>query len=301
MASRPLPLPIWDRQARKRISEFMEDSQSTYESRPRRSLNQLLESHPLYDWMLAAYQNSHRSARKIEPFIRKHNIDMLEFEPVQYRSYADFFERRFRSGVLRFPSDHDTMGAFAEARYLGWARVREDQQFPVKRASLNAAQILGGAQLGRAFADGPVLLARLAPVDYHHVHYFDDGETHHHGWEGHRLWTVNWRALQNKPDILLRNERRINILKTQNFGEVGFGEVGALSVGRILQVHPLGQPFRRGEEKSVFRFGGSAIVIFGEAGAWRPADDILQNTSESVETLVRLGDEIARRSSASRK
>ena len=74
MASRPLPLPIWDRQARKRISEFMEDSQSTYESRPRRSLNQLLESHPLYDWMLAAYQNSHRSARKIEPFIRKHNM-----------------------------------------------------------------------------------------------------------------------------------------------------------------------------------------------------------------------------------
>ena len=103
MASRPLPLPIWDRQARKRISEFMEDSHSTYESRPWRSLNQLLESHPLYDWMLAAYQNSHRSARKIEPFIRKHNIDMSEFEPVQYRSYADFFERRFRPGSAAFP------------------------------------------------------------------------------------------------------------------------------------------------------------------------------------------------------
>jgi phosphatidylserine decarboxylase len=51
----------------------------------------------------------------------------------------------------------------------------------------------------------------------------------------------------------------------------------------------------------VFRFGGSAIVVFSEAGAWRPADDILQNTSESVETLVRLGEEIARRSSASRQ
>ena len=67
-----------------------------------------------------------------------------------------------------------------------------------------------------------MLLARLAPVDYHHVHYFDDGETLHHGWQGRRLWTVNWHALQNKPDILLRNERRINILKTQNFGANGF-------------------------------------------------------------------------------
>ena len=153
MASRPLPLPIWDRQARQRISEFMEDSHSTYESRPRRSLNQLLESHPLYDWTLAAYQNSHRSARKIEPFIRKHNIDMLEFEPVQ-----SLLCRLLRTPLsVRGPPlslRSRSMGAFAEARYLGWARVREDQQFPVKRASLNAAQILGGAQLGRAFADG---------------------------------------------------------------------------------------------------------------------------------------------------
>jgi phosphatidylserine decarboxylase len=31
---------------------------------------------------------------------------------------------------------------------------------------------------------------------------------------------------------LLRNERRINILKTQNFGSVGFVEGGALSVGQ---------------------------------------------------------------------
>jgi hypothetical protein len=51
-------------------------------------------------------------------------------------------------------------------------------------------------------------------------------------------------------------------------------EVGALSVGRIVQVHPLDAPFQRGEEKSVFHFGGSAIVVFGEPGAWRPCDRV---------------------------
>jgi phosphatidylserine decarboxylase len=107
-------------------------------------------------------------------------------------------------------------------------------------------------------------LARLAPVDYHHVHYFDDGETLNHSRQGHRLWTVNWHALQNKPDITFRNERRINILQTRNFGKIGFVEVGALSVGRIVQVHPLDQTFRRGAEKSVFRFGGSAIRHRGQ-------------------------------------
>jgi phosphatidylserine decarboxylase len=62
-----------------------------------------------------------------------------------------------------------------------------------------------------------------------------------------------------------------------------------------VQVHPLDQPFHRGEEKSVFRFGGSAIVVFGEADAWRPAQDLLENTRQGIETLVRLGNEIAGR------
>ena len=85
----------------------MDDHPSTYESRPRRSLNQWLESEPLYDWLLAAYQNTRRSARQIEPFIREHNIDMREFKPVIYRSFAEFFDREFRPGVRTFVAAPD--------------------------------------------------------------------------------------------------------------------------------------------------------------------------------------------------
>jgi phosphatidylserine decarboxylase len=99
--------------------------------------------------------------------------------------------------------------------------------------------------------------------------------------------------LRNKQDILFSNERNINILETRNFGCLAFVEIGALSVGRIMQVHPLDAPFGRGQEKSVFRFGGSAIVVFGEEGAWRPSEDLLKHTSDGVETLVRLGETIA--------
>ena len=110
---------------------------------------------------------------------------------------------------------------------------------------------------------------------------------------GSRLWTVNSNALQNQPDILFRNERNINIRITPNFGRLAFVEIGALSVGRIVQVHPLDAPFRRGQEKAAFRFGGSAIVVFGEPGAWRPADDVLEHTREGIETLLRLGEPVA--------
>jgi phosphatidylserine decarboxylase len=290
--SNPLPLPIWDRQAGKPITEWMDDSKSTYESKPRRSINQWLESEPLYDWLLAAYQHTHRSARKIDPFIRKHKINMAEFEPVIYRSYAEFFVRRFRPDARKFSSAPGEMGAFAEARYFAWNRLTADQQFPVKGYSLSAEHILGNAEQARPFVGGPVILARLSPMDYHHLHYPDDGRTVKDDSLGRRLWTVNWHALLHQPDILFRNERQINILETCNFGRLAFVEVGALSVGRIIQVHPLDTDFRRGEEKSVFHFGGSAVVVFGEAGAWQPAADLIAHTKDGLETLVRLGDTI---------
>jgi phosphatidylserine decarboxylase len=290
--SDPKPLPVWDRKTGRLTQEFLTDSPATYESRPRRSLTNLLQSHPAYDWLVSMYQNTRLSARKIEPFVRKHRINMNEFEPGPYRTYAEFFERRFRPGVRQFPTESPVLGAFAEARYFAWERLEREQDFPIKSHSLNARELLGDAEQAASFEGGPVILARLAPVDYHHLHYFDDGETLDHKRLGRRLWTVNGNALQSQPDILFRNERKAQILRTRNFGRIGFVEIGALSVGRIVQTHPLDRPFRRGEQKSAFRFGGSAVVMFGEPGAWCPSEDILRKTGEGVETFVRLGEEI---------
>jgi phosphatidylserine decarboxylase len=291
--SNPQPLSVWDRNAGTLLQEFMPDSAATYESRPRRSLTNLIQSHPTLDWFVSMYQNTRLSAKKIEPFVRKHHIDMAEFEPGPYRTYAAFFERRFKPGVRSFPKAPYVAGAFAEARYFGWDKLRPDQDFPVKGQSLSPMDLLGNAERAQPFKGGPVILARLAPVDYHHLHYFDDGNTLEHESLGNRLWTVNRNALQSQPDILFRNERKVNILLTRHFGRVGFAEIGALSVGRIVQKHPLDRPFQRGSEKSIFRFGGSAVVMFGEPGAWKPSEDILRNTIAGMETFVRLGEEIA--------
>jgi phosphatidylserine decarboxylase len=269
--SNPKPLPLWDRKARKLTQEFMEDSPATYETHPHRSLTNLLQSHPGYDWIIATYNNTRLSGRKIEPFIKKHKIDMSEFEPGPYRSYAEFFERPLRDGVRNFPAAPNCMGAFAEARYFAWETLSPRQEFPIKGHSLGAEQLLGSLDRARPFEGGPVILARLAPVDYHHLHYSDDGTTIDHQRLGKRLWSVNANALRNQPDILFRNERVVHILETRNFGRLGFVEIGALSVGRIVQKHSIEKPFNRGAEKSVFRFGGSAVVLFGEPGAWPPS------------------------------
>lgn len=89
--SKSLPLRVWDRHADRPITEWMKDSPQTYESYPRGSFRNWLESLAFYDWMIAAYENSRWSVREIQPFIEEHDIDMSEFEPVRYRSFAVFF------------------------------------------------------------------------------------------------------------------------------------------------------------------------------------------------------------------
>jgi phosphatidylserine decarboxylase len=295
MTARARPVPIWDRRAGKRFEEFMDDAPQTYETRPRRSLRQWMEAQPLYDRLIALYQESPLSKKKIEPFIKKHRIDMSEFKPVIYRSYAEFFHREFLPDARPFTKNPNELAAFAEARYFGWERLEPDQEFPIKSRSLDAAGLLGSKERAASFVGGPVIVARLSPVDYHHMHYPDDGRTLEQDRLGRSLWTVTWTALQNKPDIYLVNERAVNLVETVNFGRLGFVEIGALSVGRIVQKHPFDQPFKRGDEKAVFKFGGSAVVLFGEPGKWKPSDDILAHSSENMETLIRLGEPIGQR------
>jgi phosphatidylserine decarboxylase len=292
MASTPTPVTVFDRRSGKTFQEFMDDSPATYESHPSEATDQWLEAQPLYDWLVAVWQNTPWSARKIEPFVRKHHIDMSEFEPGPYKSYAAFFDRRFLPGKRSFPTNPTDLGAFGEGRYFGWKELDVGMTFPIKGSALDAKTILGDKSAAR-FQGGPIILARLSPVDYHHLHFPDNGMVTDHAQIGHRLWTVNPTALRNQPDILFRNERHVQLLQTEHFGLLGFVEIGALSVGRIVQLHQRDRPFLRGEEKSVFKFGGSAVVLFGEAGAWQPAPDILQHTAEGIETYLRLGEIIA--------
>jgi Phosphatidylserine decarboxylase len=122
---------------------------------------------------------------------------------------------------------------------------------------------------------GQYYLHVCPPMDYHHVHYPDDGTTLERRITSAAACGRCNGALQNQSDILLRNERQINILNTRTFGRLAFVEVGAMSVGRIVEIHPHTTPFQRGEEKSVFKFGGSAI-----AKRWRSRRPGLTNAQE---------------------
>ncbi|HEY8278059.1 MAG TPA: phosphatidylserine decarboxylase [Bdellovibrionota bacterium] len=240
-------------------------------------------------------QSSHFSGKKVIPFVRKFRVEMGEFEPGPFRSFNDFFIRRFRAGRRKFPQEPGTMGAFAEARYFAFSRLNEHSPLPIKGLKLEAGDILGDTPGKERFADGPCLLARLCPVDYHRFHFPDAGRITHFHTENGKLHSVNPAALARKPDLFLANERQISLLETEDFGLLAYVEVGALCVGRIVQTHPMERPFERGGEKGYFLFGASTVIVYGEKGAWTPEADLLEHTKAGREVLVELGQPVARR------
>ncbi|MCC6276595.1 MAG: phosphatidylserine decarboxylase [Oligoflexia bacterium] len=239
-----------------------------------------------------AVQSRRSSAKKIPDFISKFQIPMDLYESGPFQSFNDFFIRKFRSGARSFASDPKQMGAFAEGRYAAFEALNDQVTFPVKGEFIRPMDFLKGVKDWSRFENGPGFVARLCPVDYHRFHFPDDGnlvfEKRIHG----PFHSVNPMALTFKPSILSTNERHVSILETKNFGLLAYIEVGALCVGKIVQTHS-GPSFKKGDEKGYFLFGASTVVVLGEPQKWKPAADLIKNTRDGIETLVRLGEPIA--------
>jgi phosphatidylserine decarboxylase len=238
-------------------------------------------------------QNSSWSKRKVAPFIKDFEIPIGDFLPEngEYNNFNDFFIRRFRNGKRSFVENRNEMGAFAEARYFGYESMTPDKKIPVKGNFLSSEALLENTKWASSFKDGPLLLARLCPVDYHRFHFPDGGKVIE-DYRIHGLFhSVNPLALKVKPEIFIENERHVTILDTDNFGKMAYIEVGAICVGKIIQSKPLyaGMPFSKGDEKGYFLFGGSTVIVLGEKGKWTPSSDIVNNTHNGLETYLQLG------------
>lgn len=240
-----------------------------------------------------ALQSGSRSATKVPEFVKKFRIPMEQYETGPFRSFNDFFIRKFKKGQRTFPTEKNLMGAFAEARYLAFKDISQPISIPVKGLGLDPMSLLGHTPGKERFRGGPCLLARLCPVDYHRYHFPDSGRISHQHLETGKLHSVNPLALQRHPELFFTNERQISLLETENFGTLAYVEVGALCVGKIVESHPAGQNFARGAEKGYFLFGGSTVILYGEPEAWEPAADLLKNSAEGLETLVELGSPVA--------
>lgn len=272
-----------------------------YKSRSGKFLSYFFCKAPLS--LLYGYlQDTKFSKSKINEFVKNYQINLATFLPEvgreesdPYSSFNQFFIRKFKPNLRHFPENNFEMGAFAEARYYGFNSIKDEEKIPVKGTFLAAKELIHKSEWSHFFHEGPLLLARLCPVDYHRFHFPDNCKVLDDFRIPGLYHSVNPVAIKEKNDIFITNERHVTILETENFGKLAYIEVGAICVGKIIQSQRLDREtnFLRGTEKGYFLFGGSTVIVLGEKGKWKPTDLVIENTNNGMETYFELGTKVA--------
>lgn len=229
------------------------------------------------------------SALAVRPFIRKNHICMDDFEQRRFRSFNDFFTRRVLPGKRPVDDAPGHLIAPCDSKLTVYD-IRPDSRFLVKGTEYTLEGLLQSKELAETFLGGTLLLFRLTVGDYHRYTYIDSGFVTGSTRIPGVFHTVNPAAASRCP-IYRENTREYSLLESLRFGTVLQMEVGAAMVGRIVNA-PGSRNVRRGEEKGRFEFGGSTVIVLLQKGRAILDADLLRNTAQDAETVVRLGERI---------
>ncbi len=253
-----------------------------------RLLLRLFIASRLFSKLNALPGKTKKSVQKIRPFIERYGIDTADFGDEPYESFAAFFERKPLPGKRPFPPSPEALAAVADSKLLVY-RVGADLKINIKNNTYTAAELLRDEKAAAAFAGGLCLVFRLTVDDCHRYCYFDGGVLTGTKTINGRLHTVG-PVSAKRHRALAENHRIVSYLRTENFGDAAFIEVGAMLVGRI---HNHGKPrFQKGEEKGYFSMGGSTIVVLLGENAARIDRDIAAYSGRGIETKVKMGEKI---------
>lgn len=244
---------------------------------------------PFISKIVGKFMDSELSIPLIKPFIRKNFIDMDDYERVDYKSYNEFFTRKIIPSarpVSYVPTDFICPCDSKLTVY----EINESSLFSIKNSIYSVEDLLKNKSLAKKYQGGYCLIFRLCVDDYHRYCYIDNGVKGTNKFIKGELHTVNPIALKYY-NIYKRNSREYTILRTENFGDVVQVEVGALLVGKICNHHGK-HKFRRGEEKGMFQFGGSTVVLLVQRDKVIIDKDILENSANGFETMVQYGEKI---------
>ena len=233
----------------------------------------------------------------IKGFVKNNNINIEEYNDIKYRSFNDFFIREIRE-EFRPLSEVDSVVAAPSDGKLTAYHISVDSVFDIKNSKYSVKNLFQDKELAEEFSDGECLIFRLTPDDYHRYIYIDDGEVLSQKRINGVLHTVRPIAFEHY-DVFSQNTREYTVIQTKNFGKVAQIEVGALFVGRISN-HNKNRAIKRGEEKGMFEFGGSTIVMLFQKDMVSIDKTIYENTDLNMETIVKMGDKVGERVAAQR-
>ncbi len=207
--------------------------------------------------------------------------EALDSNPDNYASFNAFFTRALKPGARVADANPQALLLPADGKVSQCGKIVDGRIFQAKGHDYTAAELLGDAELAKAYENGTFMNIYLSPRDYHRVHMPWTGtltETLH---VPGRLFSVSPATVNDVPRLFARNERLVCHFDT-DFGPMCMVMVGAMLVSGVETVwngvnipkyanQPKKRDFRgqhitvaRFTEMARFNYGSTVIVLFPE-------------------------------------
>ncbi|KAL9097905.1 MAG: hypothetical protein Q9165_000231 [Trypethelium subeluteriae] len=223
--------------------------------------------------------------------------ELKQPDPTQYRTFNDFFARELREGTrpVEGEADPKVVSSPADCRLTAFETVDQATKYWIKGFGFTLEKLLGDAELARRFDGGAMVIARLAPQDYHRWHSPVDGKVVKITEITGTYYTVNPQAINERGtlDVFCENRRSVMTVQRSNTGSpVAIIAVGAMLVGSV-KYNPgieVGAQVRRGQCLGAFYYGGSTVIIVYPRGEISLDKDLIKNsTDQGCETVMKVG------------
>lgn len=242
--------------------------------------------------LIGRFLNSRLSKPLIRRFVRKNGINTDDYICSGIHSFNDFFTRKIKDGLRPASDDPRDLVSPCDANLSAY-RIDDGTVIPVKQSEYTVSSLLGGDPVGEKYLGGVCLVFRLGVDNYHRYCYIDNAEKSENVFIPGVLHTVRPIALGVYP-VFIRNCREYTVMETENFGTVTQIEVGALLVGKIKNLHGKAA-VKRGEEKGMFLYGGSTVILLLEKNRADIPTEYFSATARGEERPVRMGMTIGKR------
>ncbi|XP_047978222.1 phosphatidylserine decarboxylase proenzyme 2-like [Salvia hispanica] len=240
--------------------------------------------------------DSPESAKDIEKFISlfkdQLNLSEIKYPLEQFKTFNEFFIRELKPGARPITNAgcDDVAVCAADCRLMAFETAEDSTRFWIKGRKFSVQGLLGTEVCSDAFSGGSLVIFRLAPQDYHRFHVPVSGTIEKFVEIPGCLYTVNPIAVNSKYcNVFTENKRVVSTISTKEFGKVAFVAIGATMVGSINFTKKEGDYVNKGDEFGYFSFGGSTVICVFEKDTIKIDDDLLENSSRHLETLVSVG------------
>ncbi|KJR81164.1 phosphatidylserine decarboxylase [Sporothrix schenckii 1099-18] len=235
------------------------------------------------------------SKQEIQKFINFHQLDMSEvLLPLdEFKTFNEFFYRALKPDArpCSAPNNPRIIVSPADCRSVVFNRVDAATKVWIKGREFSVKRLLGDVSADEAsrYENGALGIFRLAPQDYHRFHIPVDGVLGKPRLIAGEYYTVNPMAIRSALDVYGENVRVVVPIESETHGRVMVVCVGAMMVGSTVITRKEGEQVKRAEELGYFKFGGSTLVLLFEEGRMKFDDDLVENSSGALETLIRVG------------